>query len=73
MTESICDEDPCHMETMASQYDTNLRKIMDDHAPEKTETEKRSRMCLGTKMKPKVSNLTEGRPDDEGCNTEVIP
>ena len=41
MTESNCNEDTCDMETMAAQYNTMLRKIMDDHAPVKTKTVKK--------------------------------
>ena len=41
MTESICNKDTCDMETMAAQYNTTLRKITDDHAPEKTKTVKK--------------------------------
>ena len=41
MTESTCNEDTCDMETMAAQYNTTLRQIMDDHAPEKTKTVKK--------------------------------
>ena len=41
MTESTCNEDTCDMETVAAQYNTRLRKIMDDHAPEKTKTVKK--------------------------------
>ena len=70
MTESTCNEDTCDMEMMAAQYNTTLRKMMDDHAPEKT---KRNRLCLGTTMKSKVSNVTDGRQNDSGCSTEVTP
>ena len=41
MTESTCNEDTCDMEMMAPQYITTLRKIMDDHAPEKIKTVKK--------------------------------
>ena len=41
MTESTCIEDTCGMETMAAQYNTTLRKIMDDHSPEKTKIVKK--------------------------------
>ena len=41
MTELTCNEDTCDMETMAAQYNTTLRKIMDDQAPEKTKTVKK--------------------------------
>ena len=41
MTESTCNEDTCDMEMMAGQYNTTLRKIMDDHVPEKTKTVKK--------------------------------
>ena len=41
MTESTCNEDTCDMETMAAQYNTTLRKILDGHAPEKTKTVKK--------------------------------
>ena len=41
MTESTCNEDTCDKETVAAQYNTRLRKIMDDHAPEKTKTVKK--------------------------------
>ena len=41
MTESICNEDTCDLEMMAAQYNTTLRKIMDDHAPEETKTVKK--------------------------------
>ena len=41
MTESTCNEVTCDMETMTAQYNTTLRKIMDDHAPEKTKTVKK--------------------------------
>ena len=37
----VHNEDTCDMETMAAQYNTTLRKIMDDHAPEKTKTVKK--------------------------------
>ena len=50
MTESTCNEDTCDMETMAAQYNTTPRKIMDDHAPEKAKTKKRNWLCLGTTM-----------------------
>ena len=34
---------------------------------------KRNRLCLGTTMKSEVSNVTEGRQNDDGCSTEVTP
>ena len=41
MTESTCNEDTYDMETMAALYNTTLRKILDDHTPEKTKTVKK--------------------------------
>ena len=34
---------------------------------------KRNQLCLGTTMKSKVLNVTEGRQNDSGCSTEVTP
>ena len=34
---------------------------------------KRNRLCLGTTMKSKVLNVTDGRQNDSGCSTEVTP
>ena len=34
---------------------------------------KRNWLCLGTTMKSKVSNVTDGRQNDSDCSTEVTP
>ena len=41
MTGSTCNEDTSDMETLVAQYNTTLRRIMDEHAPEKTKTVKK--------------------------------
>ena len=33
MIESTCDEDPCDVDKIVAEYNTTLRKIIDDHAP----------------------------------------
>ena len=37
-TRPTYNDDPCDMDTMAAQYNTMQRKIMDDHTPDKTTT-----------------------------------
>ena len=62
MTESTCNEDTCDMETMAAQYNTTLWKIMDDHAPEKTKTEKETGYALVQRWNERSQTWqTEGR------------
>ena len=40
MTELTCNEDTYDIRTMAAQYNSMLRKIVDDHAPPQTKTMK---------------------------------